>query len=142
MDFRPSPRSSGCALFLFTSEQASKYRCRVSICPNSISLKVSSSPTFSRRLRCVFFRLPPLVSEIVFDCRLMVLPWRRKEVVSVLPESALYSCSTSTQCMRSSLVSARRHQLFKLFTTTSNRSSSDSWAYKRKINLNLVKGTK
>lgn len=129
MHLRPSPKSKGWALFLFSSEQASKYRCSVSICPNRMSLKVSNSPTFSRRLRCVFFRLPPLVNEMVFDCRLMVLPCRRSEVVSVLPVSSLYSCSTSTQCMRSSLVSARRHQLLRLLTTTSKRSSSDSWAW-------------
>lgn len=97
------------------------YRCNVQICPDRISLKVSISLIFSRSPL-----LPELwLNKMELDCSEMVLPWRINAVIS-MPIGTLYDCNTSTQCVLSSGVSARKYHT-QLFTATSKRHSSNSW---------------
>lgn len=52
------------------------YFCSVSICPDKISLNVSISNTFSRKLRVARLKLPLLAVDNVFDCNEMELSCR------------------------------------------------------------------
>lgn len=113
-------------IVLFCFHVSNTYRCSVFICLDKMSLNVSISLIFSLR--------PPLpevwLNKIEFDCNDIVLPWRINAVIS-MPTGTLYDCNTSTQCVLSSGVSARKYQT-QLFTDTSKRHSSNSWLWKKK----------
>lgn len=110
-------------LFIFA---LSHYLCNVSTCPNNISLNVSISFIFSRRLLCANLMLFVLAVDNEFDCNDTVLPYRFKDMSLVASATGLYDCSTSIQWVLSSGFSALKYHT-QLFTATSKRHSSNSW---------------